>query len=79
MLFRSGLVDELGDSYAALKLAGELGGIAGTPEVYREGEALSGIMDMLESRLAFMRGPDLSLLGRLGAFEPSGLEYRWRP
>ncbi|TBR21865.1 signal peptide peptidase SppA [bacterium] len=74
-----GYVDELGDSWRAVQLAAELGGIQGTPEVYREGEALSGIMDMLESRLAFMRGPDLGLLERLGALQPAGLEYRWRP
>lgn len=74
-----GLVDELGDSWHAVKLAAQLGGISGKPEVLRETEALSGLMDILETRLAFLRGPDLAILGRLGAFEPAGLEYRWRP
>lgn len=74
-----GFVDELGDSWHAVQLAAKLGGISGKPEIYREGEALSGIMDILESRLSFMRGPDLAILSRLGAFEPAGLEYRWRP
>lgn len=74
-----GLVDELGDSWKAVELAAQLGGISGKPEVLRETEALSGLMDILETRLAFLRGPDLAVLGRLGAFEPAGLEYRWRP
>lgn len=74
-----GFVDELGDSYHAVQLAGQLGGITGTPEIYREGEAISGIMDLLESRLAFMRAPEVAILSRLGVLEPAGLEYRWRP
>lgn len=74
-----GLVDELGDSWKAVELAAQLGGISGKPEVLRETEALSGLMDILETRLAFLRGPDLAVLSRLGALEPPGLEYRWRP
>ena len=74
-----GLVDELGDSFAAVQLAGRLGGISGKPEIFRETETLSGILDMLESRLAFARGPELPLLRELGALTSSGIEYRWRP
>lgn len=73
-----GLVDELGDSWAAVKLAGQLGGISGKPEILRESETLSGIVDLLESRLAFMRGPDIGFLREMGSYSP-GLEYRWRP
>lgn len=73
-----GLLDELGDSWAAVQLAGQLGGISGKPEVFRENETFSGILDMIESRLAFTRGPDLGFLREMGTFSP-GLEYRWRP
>lgn len=75
---KAGLVDQLGDSWAAVTLAAQLGGISGKPEVLRESETLSGIMDLLDSKLAFMRGPDLGFLRELGAFS-TGLEYRWRP
>ncbi|MDE2290761.1 MAG: S49 family peptidase, partial [Elusimicrobia bacterium] len=73
-----GLVDELGDSYAAVQLAGKLGHIPGKPEVLRDGETISGLLQLIDSRLSFDRGPE-SLLGPLGALAPSGLEYRWRP
>ena len=72
-----GFVDELGDSWHAVQLAGRLGGITGSRGL--PGGQRSRIMDILESRLAFLRGPDLAVLGRLGAFEPVGLESRSRP
>ncbi|MBI3298825.1 MAG: signal peptide peptidase SppA [Elusimicrobia bacterium] len=73
-----GLIDELGDSWAAVQLAAKLAKMEGKPEVLKENETFSGIIELLESRLAFMRGPDLGFLSEMGVFSP-GLEYRWRP
>lgn len=66
------LVDKVGDSTDAVELAGELGGISGTPKVRRDVDSTRWLMDMIESRWS----------GRLEGFlsdrlPRAGLEYRW--
>ena len=70
-----GLIDEL-ETPGMRSAAGQLGGIE-QAEVFREGGALRHHGPPWVA-LATMRGPEL-LLGRLGAFEPVGLESRSRP
>ncbi|MFA6004409.1 MAG: signal peptide peptidase SppA [Elusimicrobiota bacterium] len=73
---KAGLVDVLGDSEDALALAGKLGGISGQPKVKRDGEHISDIFELLDSKFSgVMSGGVLeSLSGR----QYPGLEYRWR-
>jgi len=68
----NGLVDELGDSHVALKLAGSLGGIVGEPKVDRSEEPWEDLMGLLESRAV-----GLGALASLARLEGPRLEYLW--
>lgn len=72
-----GLVDQLGDLQDTIVLAAKLAEIKGKPKVLREGESLSSVLELLDSRLSWLRAPEASLLGGLGGFSYRGLEYRW--
>ncbi|MBI5244003.1 MAG: signal peptide peptidase SppA [Elusimicrobia bacterium] len=75
----SRLVDELGDSQRALELAAKLGKISGKPEVVRDAESFTSLLQLLDGAFgggalreaAFLRSMRENL-----SF--SGLEYRWR-
>ncbi len=68
-----GLVDMLGSSTDALRVAGELGHIQGTPKLMRVGEPLDDLMTFLDSKLsAPVPWAGLSNLGF------AKLEYMWR-
>lgn len=72
------LVDELGDSTRALELAAKLGGIAGKPEIVRDGESWSGLLELLESAYGGPSGGELGLVRELKSqWAYTGLEYRW--
>jgi len=75
----AGLVDQLGDSVDATKLAAELGGIKDEkPKVRRDTEKLSDIFEMLETRARLTFG--LSPAGvtvNAGPALPRGLLYAW--
>lgn len=73
-----GLVDQLGDSKAAIRLAADLGGIKDKePRVIRDSDSLSNMLLLLESRLSVL--PELSALRSIPGFGRQGLEYRWDP
>ncbi len=73
-----GLIDALGDSYEAVKIAAKLGGIQDEdPKVVRDSESLSSILELFETKLAFLRAPEFSLLRELRQQHYTGLEYRW--
>ncbi len=74
-----GLVDQLGDSIDATKLAAELGGIKDEkPRVRRDSEKLNDIFELLETRarLSFGLGPMGVTVGRAPSI-PHGLLYIW--
>lgn len=76
----NGLVDQLGDTKAAIRLAAQLGGIKDPdPRVIRDADSLSSVLLLLESRLSALSGPGLSVLRSLPGFGRQGLEYRWVP
>lgn len=73
------LVDQLGDSVDATKLAAELGGIKDeTPRVRRDTEKLNDIFELLETRMRLTLGMSSAGL-TLGAAAPTprGLLYAW--
>lgn len=73
------LVDQLGDSKDALKLAAELGGIKDeNPKVRRDTEKMSDLFELLESKaaIAFGMGPVQLPVEKLGIRAP-GLFYMW--
>lgn len=74
-----GLVDQLGDSVDATKLAAELGGIKDEkPRVRRDTEKLNDIFELLETRARLTFG--LSTAGvtlNAGPAIPRGLLYAW--
>ena len=74
-----GLVDQLGDSVDATKLAAEMGGIKDAkPRVRRDTEKLNDIFEMLESRARITLG--MSSAGvtlNAGPAVPRGLLYAW--
>ena len=73
------LVDQLGDSVDATKLAAELGGIKDeTPRVRRDTEKLNDIFELLETRARLTLGMSSAGL-TLGAAAPTprGLLYAW--
>jgi protease-4 len=74
-----GLVDELGDSVDAAKLAAQLGGIKDeTPRVRRDTEKLNDIFELLETRARLSLG--MSAAGvtlSAGPAAPRGLLYAW--
>ena len=73
------LVDQLGDSVDATKLAAELGGIKDeNPRVRRDTEKLNDIFELLESRMRLTLGMSSAGL-TLGAAAPMprGLLYAW--
>lgn len=72
-----GLVDSLGDSQDAVKMAAELGGISGKPKVAREGDSLEIVLEMLDSAVGGSLRPEAALAGRLQGLLRAGLEYRW--
>ncbi|HVE14398.1 MAG TPA: signal peptide peptidase SppA [Elusimicrobiota bacterium] len=72
-----GLVDQIGDLQDAIAYAGKLGGIKGKPKVLREGESLSSMLELLDSRASWIKSPEASILGGFGGFSYKGLEYRW--
>jgi protease IV len=67
-----GLVDQLGDSRDAAKLAGTLGGIKGEPEILENEDSFEGLRRLLDSKT---EAP--SLLSELGGSLAPRLEYRW--
>ncbi|MEK7234651.1 MAG: signal peptide peptidase SppA [Elusimicrobiota bacterium] len=74
-----GLVDQLGDSVDATKLAAELGGIKDEkPRVRRDTEKLNDIFELLETRarLTFGLGPAGVTLNA-GPSIPRGMMYAW--
>ena len=71
-----GLVDQLGDLQDTINYAAKLAGIKGKPRVLREGDSLSGILELLDSRLSLL-SPEAVLPGGLGVLSYKGLEYRW--
>jgi protease-4 len=75
----NGLVDQLGDSVDATKLAAELGGIKDeNPRVRRDAEKLNDIFEMLETRARLTLG--MSAAGvtlNAGPAVPHGLLYAW--
>lgn len=74
-----GLVDQLGDSLDATKLAAEMGGIKDEkPRVRRDTEKLNDIFELLETRarLTFGLGPAGVTLNAAPAI-PRGLLYAW--
>ncbi len=74
-----GLVDQLGDSVDAAKLAAEMGGIKDeNPRVRRDTERLNDLFEMLETRarLSLGFGPAGVTVG-VAAPTPRGLLYAW--
>lgn len=75
-----GLVDALGDSYEAVKIAAKLGGIQSEePRIVRDSESFSSMLELFSMRLAFLRAPELSLMREIRNRNHTGLEYRWGP
>ena len=73
------LVDQLGDSVDAAKLAGQLGGIKDEkPRIRRDAEKLEGIFELLETRtrLVLGMGPSGVTLNSAPP-KPFGLLYAW--
>lgn len=70
----TGLVDVLGDTQAALDLAGELGKIGKNPRVIRDTDPFSSIFSMLDSKLGIFGGAKVSGL----VVDHPRLEYRWQ-
>ncbi len=76
---KAGLIDSLGDQFEAIKAAAKMGGIQDAkPRVVRDSESISSIMDLFESRLAWMMSsPELRILESVRDRTYTGLEYRW--
>jgi protease-4 len=73
------LVDELGDSERALEVAAKLGGISGKPQVIRDADSLSSLMQLLDGSFSGRIVGESALLGEMkDEWAFSGLEYRWR-
>lgn len=68
------LVDVLGDTQAALDLAGELGKLGKNPRVIRDTDPFSSIFSILESRLGLSGGGRVAEL----VTDHPRLEYRWQ-
>lgn len=76
---KNGLVDQLGDSRDAIKLAARLGGIKDAkPKVYRDADSITSVLELLETRLKGDEPLSAALLGELRQRSYTGLEYRWR-
>jgi len=76
----AGLVDVLGDSFDATKLAAELGGIKDEkPRVRRDTEKLNDIFELLETRARLTLGMSAAgvTLNAGGPALPRGLLYAW--
>ena len=75
-----GLVDELGDSILAARIAAQLGGIElkddEKPKIRRDVERLNDIFDLLESRARLMLGVGPAGI-TISAPSPKGLLYAW--
>jgi len=71
-----GLVDQLGDFQDAVLLAAKLANIPGKPKILREGESLSSVIELFDSR--FGASPSAAVLEELRDAAFNGLEYRWR-
>lgn len=72
------LVDRLGDSKDALMLAATMGGISeAKPRVRRDGERLSDILELLESRARLVLGAGPASLPLPGALSAHGMMYLW--
>ncbi|MBI4385932.1 MAG: signal peptide peptidase SppA [Elusimicrobia bacterium] len=71
------LVDQLGDSQDAVRLAGKLAGIVGTPRVVRDSDSLETVLGLLESSIGQRLRPETAILRELRDATRVGLEYRW--
>ena len=72
------LVDQLGDSKDALRLAATMGGIKDAkPRVRRDGERFSDLLELLESRARLVLGVGPVSFPLPGAMSTHGMMYLW--
>jgi protease-4 len=74
----NGLVDELGDSKDALKLAAQMGGITDAePKIRRDAERFDDLFDMLQSRARITLGVGPLQVPLPESMQGHGMQYMW--